>query len=261
MRTPEELLCRRGWRIKHSAWMLWGILSFGLLWGVGFAIIGLRSKNRFWIGLAAVWLVYMVAYFALAPAAEMSEKGDPLTPLGAAIAWVLFLSWIGGGVLAWFVNRKWLVWRAHNGPRRPWYAEPISSSDIPSPTSAPSAEAVDVALRTSGPVSFPRGSTALDSANASGGAAGVASDPPIGPVDLNSASREQLAALPGIGFEQAEHIIATRQRVGGFGSPAELVTTANVQPHVFAGIQDRLVVAQAPLSKPGAPNDGRRLEF
>jgi competence protein ComEA len=51
---------------------------------------------------------------------------------------------------------------------------------------------------------------------APGGSAGA------GPVDLNSATAEQLDALPGVGPSTAEKIIAYRQAHGPFRSLAEL---------------------------------------
>lgn len=286
MRTPEELLCSRGWRLRHGLWMLWGILSFGLLWSIGFAIIGFRAKNRIWIIFSAIWLAYLIAYIAITSVLETPEKGDPATPLGSALALALFTSWIGGGVLAWYVNRKWLVWRAHNVRRGPWYVTATATSGATAPSSdstttgAP-AMAVDNALlspmsahSSSEPPTAPTPPQASTAGAPSKTQAPRRLDPPssvapnvsgiaaaVAPVDLNTATREQLAALPGIDLTWADHIIATRQLVGGYASPADLVTAANVQPHVFNDIRGRLVATPLVASAHEKRPDGRRLEF
>jgi competence protein ComEA len=58
-------------------------------------------------------------------------------------------------------------------------------------------------------------------AGTAGASSGSASSP-AGPLDLNSASAEQLDALPGIGPATAEKIVAYRQEHGAFHSLAEL---------------------------------------
>jgi len=53
-------------------------------------------------------------------------------------------------------------------------------------------------------------------------ASSSAASSPTAPVDLNSATAEQLDTLPGIGPTTAEKIVAYRQQHGAFHSLAEL---------------------------------------
>jgi competence protein ComEA len=285
MSTPEELLCSRGWRLRHGLWMLWGILSFGMLWSIGFAIVGLRAKNQRWLIFSGIWLAFFIAWVAVSSAIDVPGKGEPSNPISSALDGAIFVSWILGGVLAWLENRKWLVWLAHNSHRGPWY---VSATRTPGTSSAwPDSRAVaaEDALRISGsspvPAAFPGARTSpLLAPHPAVTAAPwapqrqpwLAPPAPVAdattipapawtPVNVNTATRDQLASLPGIDLAWADHIIATRQSIGGFSDPAELVTAANVQPHVFAGIRDRLVSTPSAMPEPTAPVVGRRLEF
>jgi competence protein ComEA len=61
------------------------------------------------------------------------------------------------------------------------------------------------------------------------GASGGASSP-SGPVHLNSATIEQLDALPGVGPVTAQKIVDYRTQHGGFGSTDELDAVAGIGP-------------------------------
>ncbi|HEY6533914.1 MAG TPA: ComEA family DNA-binding protein [Acidimicrobiales bacterium] len=74
----------------------------------------------------------------------------------------------------------------------------------------------------------------------SGGSGGTAA--PTGPVDLNTATAEELDALPGVGPATAAAIIDHRERNGRFGSVDDLLDVRGIGPAKLEGLRD-LVVA------------------
>ena len=80
-------------------------------------------------------------------------------------------------------------------------------------------------------VVVPRRGSAVPSAASTGGTA------PSGPVHLNSATLEQLDALPGVGPVTAQKIIDYRKQHGGFGSVAELDAVAGIGPARLADLR------------------------
>lgn len=273
MKTPEELLCSRWWRIRNSGWMLWGILSLGLLTFVGYLYIGVKSRKWLWIAIGGVFLVYTIVIMTLMTTVEAAGKGQPQTPEQSAVSATLFAGLVAGAVSPWFFNRSWLKWRAHHNRNVPWYAgqngpQPSSGQGAPNAGLTPANVFANPGL-TPPPPQVP----SVETPSAS--SAPVMRPPTNRPqatqtLDLNLADARQLSQLPGIDEQWARHIVAVRQQRGGFRSPDELVTAAGMQPHIFAQVRGALVVAPQPPQPRAAPDNhprgqsfggGRRLDF
>jgi competence protein ComEA len=86
-------------------------------------------------------------------------------------------------------------------------------------------------------VVVPRRGSAV-AAGASAGAASGASGIPTGPVHLNSATVDQLDALPGVGPVTAQKIVDYRQTHGAFTSVDELDAVSGIGPARLDQLRD-----------------------
>lgn len=66
--------------------------------------------------------------------------------------------------------------------------------------------------------------------------------PDISPLDLNSATQEELAQLPGIGEELAGRIVEYREANGPFESIEELMEVSGIGEGKLAALEDRVTV-------------------
>ena len=66
--------------------------------------------------------------------------------------------------------------------------------------------------------------------------------PDLSPLDLNTATAEELATLPGIGPELAGRIVAYREEQGGFGSIEEIMEVSGIGEGKFAALKGRITV-------------------
>lgn len=74
------------------------------------------------------------------------------------------------------------------------------------------------------------------------GATGGASGGPAGPIDLNTATAEQLDALPGVGPATAAAIVAHRERNGPFTSVDGLLDVRGIGPAKLEALRDLVTV-------------------
>lgn len=65
---------------------------------------------------------------------------------------------------------------------------------------------------------------------------------PLPPVDLNTATAEELTALPGIGEELAGRIVAYREEHGPFETPEEVMNVSGIGESKFAGLKEHITV-------------------
>ncbi len=74
--------------------------------------------------------------------------------------------------------------------------------------------------------------------------------PPAAPINLNTATSEQLQQVPGIGPSTAEKILQMRKSYGAFKSVDDLLAVQGIGPKRLEKMRKYLVVAKAPTSKP-----------
>lgn len=287
MTTAEELLCSRKWRLSRSLWMLFGWFPLAFAAWIGYMIIGVKSRNWKWIAISIALFVFGTAVFSVmmwVGGETNVEKGEsfpePYATYSSIAMWSSLIVWIGNAAgLQWWINRRWLVWRAHNDKKvsAPWYATATASGQ---PVTQPDQQRVSSVLE----------ATLANNASAASVPGAIQPAPPAPPappaamtntfvapsvamvpaaLDINTATQRELAALPGFDESIAAQVIAARSRTGVFSDASELVTRAGVKPHVLAGLLGRITVSGSPgptqpsadLGSVPASQNGRRLEF
>lgn len=186
---------------------------------------------------------------------ELNASGRALTGLAAVCVVLLLVT-------------GWALLRPRPAPPAPPSTAPLPVTALPSPS--PIGIVVDVGgrVRRPGLVTVPAGSRVADAIRAAGGAlrprdlallnlaakvsdgqlllvgvpgaAAGAADPTTasgGPVDLNTATVDQLDSLPGIGPVLAQRIIDWRTAHGGFRSVRDLDQVSGIGDSTFAELE------------------------
>lgn len=66
--------------------------------------------------------------------------------------------------------------------------------------------------------------------------------PSESPLNINTASKEELISLPGIGDAISERIIAYREENGGFDTIEEIMEVSGIGEKTFENIKDMIIV-------------------
>lgn len=247
--TPEEKLCSRSWRLRNSAGILWSILSFGILTGVNFLLRGSKTKNRVWITMGVGFLVVGIGLMVTSGVNEGTKEAPVSTVAGDIWGGVWFTTFIAGVVLSFITNKKWLIWKAHNDVK--WYAAAGASQ-------APGASPVrGYAQNAAAAAAFsPQSLTAPAAQQFSAPA------PQAATLDVNSASAQELVTALGVDGETAGRILEARQAAGSFTSFEQMMTKAQVPPHILIPHRDKISFGSpsGPAPAPAAPPQPQTLD-
>jgi len=264
-------LARRGWRIRHSAWLLAPILGFGLFSWIGFVYVAARTRRVAWWITAAVYTDAGVTAMVLISISTGQQ--DPRLDIGVTL---LLIGWLGGTLHAIFLNRDYLRWRATRADE-PWYAQEDARSLQPTgPTMTGSTSStygasphrilgVDEADYYSSsprpdqrpanptPANFPSKSNMplapLPAASTTSSQPTPHASEPLpsshNRIDLNTSNARALAELPGLDLASAHHIISVRDARGRFHDLDDFVAAVGLQPHQLIKLKPYVVVDDA----------------
>jgi len=185
-------------------WLIAPLIPFGWLAFAAFLYAGLRVRHRPWVIAGIGYLVVAAVTFALIGNDDPASGGDDsMSGVESAAITVTLVVWFVSVVHALLIRKEFvrrLALRSHveNGQLDRRIAYDIADERP--------AEAHELGI---GRPDLPGAQHA-------------------GLVDVNNASAEALATLPGIGAAAANGIVALREDVGGFGSVEELGMVADL---------------------------------
>lgn len=279
MTTPEQLLADAGWRRRHSVYTLWALfVGFGF---VSLFYTGVRAKKNNWTTWGVVYAVLVIGAITIGSAVSPEDPDAPTPVVENVAATVLFVTWVISAIHVFCVRKDWLRWKAAAAGRPQWYEAPASSmthapvadlagigmDDPSSEYLAPAPSPPATASVTPPPAAPPRRRLPLPPTSppariadqplppppsappATQSAASHETEPIAVPIDLNTATVDELASLPGVGIATAHRIVEERNRRGGFQSVDEAAVAAKLQPHVRSRLQQAAVVSERQQSR------------
>jgi hypothetical protein len=213
------------WERWHSLWIGWTFTAGMFNW-VAFLYVGVRARRQRWVMWGAIYSIPFILAMLFA------EREDAVSDVVVAL-----LILVG------------IVSIVHAFRIRPEYLRTIAAGLQPAPKpSFYSPEERDLGVRDSQPTPVPT--------PAPGPAAS-----PAAPIDLSTASEEELAGIPELGATLARRAVEEREARGGFSSVDEFGHALELKPHVVERLRPRLSVGVRPPPRPRSRASGRVVDF
>jgi hypothetical protein len=209
LRTPQERLTNRPWRLLNSWWLLLPMFSCGCLTWVGFLYIGISARRWAWWLWGLVYGAITIAGIVIIPSDTIT---GPRSDIGSGL---LTLAWLAAVVHGLTINRDWLRHRASG----PWYAQGWPEQQPPRPP-MPSR-------------SYPAGAVNETTS--------LCNEPPgASTVDANTASAIDLSRFLGLAPSRTTQIVRIRQQRGGFAGLDDFAAATPLAPHELVRVRELL---------------------
>lgn len=232
-------------RVRSVAWLL-PTVAMGFLTWTSFLYLGLRTRHRPFLYWAAGYFAVIAFALVITPDEDDGSLSSALSTVGVIAVW------LGGFVHAVVVHKSYAAWRGRPAAHQLTPQWPAPSSGVPQlglPEPHWFGPADGRPVPTWGrPPAAPAPGAPTPPAPAPPQPAPQPPAPAV-PLDLNTATVAELAAIPAVGPVLARRLVAERTARGGFTSVEQLLTLG-LAPHVVASLLRHARLAPA---EPGAP--------
>jgi len=202
----------RLWELEHSWWLVLIVVSFGVLSWASFGYIAARTGKRVWFAWAAFYLLLAVVSVVLVGSYGVDTWQAGLGTFG------IIACWAGSFVHGLSIRGRVL--------------------DLLSVDEDPRLRQARRRLETRGAAGR---IAATNPQLAKEAGVGAAANSWGGLVDVNHATAEEFAKLPGFSAEIAHRIVDVRERIDGFDNVNDFARMIDLPPNLVDGLRDRLI--------------------
>lgn len=233
----------KAWEYRNSLWMLWTLLTLGFLNYVSFFYIARKVKQKKWFRAGIVYSVFFII-FVLAP--------DDFTGI-FLISWAVSIFHVFK-VRTEYLLRLEAIQALGLENRELSKLREIISKEYDRPEENRVISSVSIAEQGSISHQEHRGKKEASKP--------VGKNEENKKVDINSATEQEIAEIPGIGSIFASKIIAVRSQENGFDSFNQFIELLSVKPHLAEKIKSYIVFSKVnSIENRVKKTEGRIVDF
>lgn len=239
------------WELRNSIWMLWAILTFGALNYISLFYASNKVKQKKWF---IAGIIYSIIFIFMMVISEVVPTKHWLYDLTLA---AYLIGWIASIIHVFKIRPEYLLRleakistgykeKEIESLKRKISQEYVTKSPI---------ENTQKSIITS-PVTEQSKVVQEKVINES---KEVPSEKKI--IDVNTASEQEIAKIPGIGSIFAKKVISVRNQQNGFKSFEHFIETLSVKPHLIEKIKPYLAFPESSSNDLVKKSEGRIVDF
>lgn len=230
----------KAWELSHSIWMLWAIFTFGTLNYISFFYASHKVKQKKWF---IAGIVYAILFIMFMTASELPSEhwlyGTALT--------VYFIGWIVSIIHVFKIRTEYLL-RLEAEQLSGYKEKEIKSLKRKIAQEYGQTGSLNTAEVSESVLQDEEKAVKQDTID-------------IQIIDINTATEDKIAKVPGIGGLFSKKVISVREEVGGFKSFDHFVEALSVKPHLVEKIKPHLSFPQAEFPEQSKKAEGRIVDF
>lgn len=227
----------RKWEWLHSWWMLFVLVPFGVFSCMSFMYAGIMVRNKKWVVYSLVYIVAFVVAF------QMPDSGTGL--LIALVSWMISIVHVIRIRSVFLIELDLL--KEMELDKKTKIREEAKERFAKWEEAETHQRMKKIAAKKETPQKAPKVETDTK----------APSILVVEKIDLNTATKEEIASIPAIGLILAKRIVAVRQEIGGFQSFDQFEEKIGIKQHTAERIKHLVEFSQ--IEKPASPNRSGRL--
>lgn len=241
----------KGWEFRHSIWMLWAILTFGALNYISFYYISYKVKQRKWF---IAGIIYSILFILVMVVSELFPTEHWVYDVTLA---AYLLGWIASIVHVFKIRPEYLLRleaKISSGHKEKEIAS--LKHKIAQEYGTTTASEKRDNTNTNSIHHEQQKMVSQETINAI-----KETSTEIQIIDINTASEQEIAKIPGIGTIYAKKVVSVRSQENGFQSFDHFVEALSVKPHLIEKIKPHLSFPENPSIQPVKKPEGRIVDF
>ncbi|MGQ4668129.1 ComEA family DNA-binding protein [Metabacillus halosaccharovorans] len=241
----------KAWELRNSIWMLWAILTFGALNYISFFYASYKVKRKKWFFAAIIYSIIFILTMVVTEVVPIEHWFYDLTLAAYFIGWIFSIVHVFKIRPEYLLRLEAIVSSGYKEKEIESLKRKISQEYVTTISNEDAQKSITSTTIHKQPKEFEQEAIKENKISPSD----------IQIVNVNTASEQELAKVPGIGSIFAKKVISVRNQENGFKSFDHFVEILSIKPHLIEKIKPHLNFSESSDHDVVKKSEGRIVDF